>query len=304
MTTVTPEVPARLPRLVHAAAMLAGLGPEAAAWAEPERPAARRADRSCVDAGSEWLLSVRAPGPRALRLGVRRGEARGPGARWTQHVHARGRAPERAAVSLFGADDPGVYAAVRAAAIDAGVEGEFLRDHAAVGPYGRLFRLSESSGAVEVGWLLDRHTDPATALARLGLRDAWPAARDELGALFGRPLTPASGPWTVTRLLAGPTDGVRLATAAWARQVEDAGKVDRLGAAVERHGGDGRYAEGVHRMLRAAAPRPGARIGRAAELELRDGAAVGLECFLALPAPHLGRPIEAGVATTTRSPER
>jgi hypothetical protein len=243
--------------------LLAGLGPYATELPGPGSGSAR----TCVDAGADVVVAVRAPGPRRLDVQVRRTEA-APGVetwdglrvgrdggrhRWTRTVYAgRGTAPD-----LPPPD--------RAAAV--------------LGAHGRVWSVEHSAagGRTAVSWQLHRHSDVATVLAEAGLAAAWAPAAAALDRLHGFPVSGTRGPWSVAVTAAGR---VRVGTTRWAWSVDDEAKRHRFARWVTDAGGDGAYAAGLHGLLAGGQRLP---VGRAAEIELEGGDVVGVAGYLAIP---------------------
>lgn len=265
--TVTAAEPGTLPTL-DLIALLAGAG---GLRLEPPDPGPLR---SCIDAGAAAVVTVRAPGPRALEAFVRRGGAGGV-QRW-EGVRAAADAPAERWVRL-------TY----------GAGAEPLADDpcGALAGSGRLWSLEAEPGGTPLRtcWHVDRHRGVRWALERIGRADAWPAAAEALDALHGFGVSASAGPWSVGLPYGGGP--VRIGTTRWAWSVEDDAKRDRLARWIDRHGGDGAYASALVTLLAPAAPdaAPVRVVGRAAEVDVTGGRVVGVAAHLAVhldPHPH------------------
>ena len=315
METITIETAERLPvwesaaddPLLRSAALLAGLGrhlpallPELSLWNEPA--AAQNAGgpaRTCIEAGAGRMLSLAAPGCRALRVQSRLAPAAGGIAPWLRlHASAQGGVltRERWRTETLAGESPEALPRALAAARRAGAEERLRRCHAYLGAGGRICLVSWSLGRgparAAVAWALDRTLPPSRALAACGAPDAWPAAAEILSSLIGgwggERAVERGGPWSLLVEWTGgdgaPAPRLRLGTTAWARRPEDGGKRRRLAAAIAALGGDGPFAEALYKLIAAAAPTDShQRIGRAVEIQIENSRVVGLEAYLRLP---------------------
>lgn len=297
MSISTPDPNASSERaLLFHAALLSGLGARArGVLAPPVRTPADDPDghpdghpalRSCIDAGSDTILSVRAPGGRGLRI-IRRapaGATESGAQRWLHEHHADGGATERWRTTAFGARSPEAWGLALESAGAHGVDDRLRRLHGGIGCHGRLLKVALRQGGnpeVWVSWQLDRRESVEAALRSVGLPDDVSTAHAVVERLVGRPLTSRSRPWSLSISLTDPTPRVRLGTTIWARLPDSSAKGRRLAAEVAAFGGDGRYAEALYKLLSADAR--GASVGRAVEVECRDGVPSTLEAYLALP---------------------
>lgn len=229
-----------------------------------------RGARSCVDGGRELLVSVSAPGGRRLGLYAREPEPERDGtarSRWAWWKGSAGDGGQSGWRNLYSGEASGTWADVETATAgnDEDALGALRRWHAVLGPNGRIYSLSGTAGGpVWVAWQLDSRVPVHRALGALDVHgDAGLAVIATL--LGGGPGGP--GPWSFALAVGGDT--WRLGTSRWARSREDHPKRRRLVDAVDRLGGDGRFAEAAYKLVRDCAPgAAGTRVGRAVEVEL------------------------------------
>ena len=292
------------------AALLAGLGPLA------RQVAAETADRdpgaaaTCIDAGAAVMISVVAPGERALRVHRRR-TCSAPGhADWDEEVTARDGQRHRyhRLVLTPQATDAATQVRHRVEAAGPAAVSTFWRVHAALGPRARLYSVRNvldagqdadpdarpSAGAVGprggqdtdpgqgpwVGWQLDRGPVEPLMSADPAVAAAWAAARQPLSDLLGCDPATVRGPWSVSAGL-GSADLMRIGTSRWALAPDNDGKRDRLCRALG-NGGDATFASAMLQLLTQRAT-PRERIGRAVEIEVEGGVMTRLETFMAVP---------------------
>src|SRR5947209_9458862 len=142
--------------LLRSAALLAGLGrhlpallPELALWSGPAAGGGDGPARTCIEAGADRMLSLAAPGGRALRLETRLGPAVGGIAPWLR-LHAQtaggGLTRERWRTETLAGESPEALPRALAAARRAGAEERLRRCHALLGAHGRICLVSWSLG--------------------------------------------------------------------------------------------------------------------------------------------------------------
>jgi hypothetical protein len=292
--------------LLFRAALLAGYGKEAQALARRvSRAVDAGAARSCLDAGSPIQLTVDAPGPRGLRIGVRLGDrpsdetladflAR-PALAHVQNVLTK--LPVAAHPSLgtwlFWTDtrqsmfvdlrDPDRHDALArlACVLDASQRARLDRFHATLAqarPW--VLRLEADEAGltrVHVHWLLDRHASPermADAIAP----GRWPLVVNALGHLLKRPS--ATGRWVVVTPLDDVSEpALRLGNSGWSIVPEDGQKHRAVGQMMSAFNGPRDFAEALWSLCQGAAM-PGWRVGRACELKISADDAVRVRLFL------------------------
>jgi len=274
---------AQAPPLVRLAALLAGLGAQAAgmaaelAWPAGAEPG-RDASQSCVDAGAGVMLAVRAPGSRRFDAQVRRRAAAGPdGAEWWEGLAA---GPDGVRRRWSRALWPGRTGGP-AVADD--------RLSAVLSSSGRVWSVErdEAGRTSAVSWQLHRHAAVEDVLDRAGIGGCWAPAAAAFDRLHGFPVSATAGPWSVSRRHDGPGPAplIRLGTTRWAWSLDDAGKRRRLADWISAFGGDGAYAAALYDLLVGA--RDGARplpVGRAVEIDLVGDAIVAVAGYLVAPS--------------------
>ena len=262
-------------------------GAGAPASCQPPLHGARGA-RTCIDAGSEWMFSLVAPGSRALRVLSRREPPSGGVSRWTRGHYCAGGGARRWRVESYIGEPIAAWSRARTAARLVGGEDRLRRYHAVLGPRSRIYSVAWSRDAdvreATVSWQLDRNSPPAEALAALGLGQTWPVAAGLLQALLGYPVTARTGPWSLLRPLHEESPRVRIGTTRWARSLEEPAKRRRFTSVVGSLGGDHRFAEGLYKLIESASLARGiSSIGRAVEVELLGDELVEMEFYLCLP---------------------
>lgn len=275
------------------AALLAGHGRGAAPLARGLAAATEQGHaRSCMEAGAPIQLTVDAPGPPRLRVGVRLGDrllARSleplvPG-------HVRRRLLE-ALASLPPADHASlglwlfwtearqsIYADLR----DPSPEAALTRLRAVLSraqrdcldrvqlpsdvarPWAFRAEVDEAGDCrVHVHWLVGRHASPRR-LAESMAPGGWEQAIDVLRHLLRRP--GESGRWLlVTPLDDGGEPLLRIGNTGWTLVPEDAHKHRAVGNLMRALGGPADYAEALWSMCRGYAT-PEWRVGRACEIQ-------------------------------------
>jgi hypothetical protein len=260
--------------LMHLAALLSGLGARApGVLAElGTAPSAVHIGRSCVDAGAGAVFAVRAPGPRALDIQVRRNGAPAEGVehwdgvradsggeltRWSRTVW-RGRATAPAEITAAGA----------------------------LSWCGRVWSIerSEDGAQVTLSWQLDRHRQLPDVLALAKLPAYWPVAAAVLDRLHGFPVSTTSGPWSIALRLDDPGAPVRIGTTRWAWSVDDTGKRARLADLISGLGGDRAFATALYDLLTRSGTTGRLPVGRAVEVDVAGDTVVAVAAYLVAPA--------------------
>jgi hypothetical protein len=290
-TLLIPE--ARDPRanVLYCAALLSGVGENTVTLLNDLGALGQSKEgRTCIDAGSQVMFSLLAPGARGLRVLVRVTDGDENGTTWRRIYYRPDGSVEYWQTRVFIGEKAAAWEQARAAASQVDGEQRLKRYHAALGPHGHIYCVAWSDAAVSISWQLDRGYPPEVALANSGLVGDWRAALETLRVLLGQYPSPRVGPWSITHYLHEDTPRVRIGTTSWARQIEDGAKRQRLAALFDQVGGDGRFAEGLYKLI-SSVSESNARIGRAVEVELVDGQVTAVECFLCLPEmknhPHL-----------------
>lgn len=265
-----PTLPPAPSPLVGLAGLLAGLGGDVP-W--PEVQGGRAERRTCIDAGAGVVVAVRAPGPRALDLQVRTATA-GEVEEWAGIRTEPGVAPVRSRRRIWTGREGGPP-----------VPGD---PSAALRGRGRVWGVEYDAGGapLSVAWQLHRGADPSEALSHLGLGAAWRAAAAEFDALHGFAASATSGPWSISRRLAGAPDEppvVRVGTSRWAWSLDDAAKGARLADRIGHHGGDRAFASALFDLL-TRDPGGASRVGRAVEVDIVGDQVVALSAYLVVPA--------------------
>lgn len=301
--------------LLFRAALLCGLGAQARALAQRLAAITLHGDgRSCLDAGSPVQLTLEAPGPARLRVGVRLGAPLSPlrlaglvqddAAR--RLVSALAALPEPAHAHLgtwlfWSAERQSVFVDLR----DPSPADALARLLPLLGPRQRtrleqqrrsagsarpwVLRLrAEATGSIglELHWLLARHDDPERWVDTL-LPGAWPRVLDVYGCLLQRPR--AAGRWVVAASLDDDADderaSLRVGNSGWSLVAEDERKHRAVGELIGALGGARDHAEAMWSLCRGAAA--GAwRVGRACEVAIHHEAGestprLGARLFLA-----------------------
>lgn len=218
---------------------------------------------SCLDGGSELVVSVSAPGVRRLGL-----YSRLPGVgtaasdwRWRRRT-ADGMTLSGRRV-LFAGEQPTAWATVES--ITQGRVGlqELRQWHAALGPNGRIYSAAVADdGPAWVSWQLDRRIPIQRVLTALRVDGGLGLAL--IAAILG--VKPAA-PWSIS--LGVGTGRWRLGTSRWAFDRETREKRQRLTGVTRELGGDGPFTEAVYKLVAAGAPiGVPSRTGRAVEVEL------------------------------------
>src|SRR5262245_6821731 len=289
------------------AALLTGYGRGAPALARRLAAATNAGGgRSCLEAGTPIQLTVDAPGPPALRVGLRTGDrfaARSiedlVPARALQHL-ARFFLPLPPAVqpglgtwlfwtearqSIFAdlrdPDPDAALARLRCVLPPAHLQRlETIRPPAhAARPWSFRVEVEERGvHRLDVHWLLSRHASPE-ALAETIAPGCWAPAMRALAHLLRWP--GKSGRWVFTTPLhAEPRHALRVGNTGWTLVPEDENKHRAVGDLVGTLGGPRDYAQALWSLCRGAAS-AGWRVGRACELAVSadDAKRVGVRLF-------------------------
>ena len=307
--------------MLFRAALLTGYGAAARPLARRLSAAARHGGgRSCLEAGTALQLTVDAPGPAALRVGLRLGPAFPanetlaallPGdalASLQQFLRALPAAHHATLGAwLFWSEArQSVYVDLR----DPSPADAILRLQRALPPdqrerFGRLAGLARyarpwvlrlDAGAegvrrVHLHWLLARNASPA-AVAELVAPGTWPRALDVLGRLLRRP--GSSGRWVIaTPLDAISAPALRIGNTGWSLVSEDAAKHRAVAEVMAALGGPRDYAEALWSICRGAAA-PDWKVGRACELRI-DADLVRVRLFF---TPQVQGCTTAGTSTS------
>jgi hypothetical protein len=286
------------------AALLSGYGAAA-------RPLARRLAavtaggnaRSCLEAGAPIQLTIDAPGPAALRAGVRIGDALGEKTLdGVMPPEARRRvatflaplpAPAHASLGtwLFWTEarqsifldlrDPSTESAMarldRVLTEDQRARLERFRPllHGAKPWALRVEADASRISRVHLHWLLPRDASPRDAAEALA-PGRWPAVVDTLRLLLRRP--GESGRWVIVTPLDEESGGtLRMANTAWALAPEDDRKHRAVADLMTALGGPRSHAEALWSFCRGAAS-PEWRVGRACEVKV-DASGVRARLF-------------------------
>jgi hypothetical protein len=256
--------------LVRALGLLAGLGC-AARSLTTEGTVAQGAARTCIDAGGDTLVTLRAPGPVTLAFGETIGADPAPNVRrWRRRVV--GPVNEAGESLIFGAPAPEHWSVARNYLLDLGTLGEALVTLRARGRVYMATRREPETGESWIAFALHPRQSPRETLAAVGLTGVWAPAAARLSELFGRHVTEHLRPWSIALPLGAKARArrlVRLGTTAWARVPEDRDKPARLARQIDALGGDGGLAEAAYGLIaRHAGP---GTVGAAAEFDVEDG---------------------------------
>ena len=279
--------------LLFRAALLAGLGSRSRSIVTTPNTTrtAHPSQRTCIDAGSPLLLSVKATGQRSLRV-FRQVPTTTPDSnfpRWIGTHFAPNGTTAYSMTDTFFRNQTAAWEHTLAFAKSADRLAQFHHYHAILGLKGRLFQTSYESNSSEsahwVTWQLDRATSPVDAITACHSAASSDAIQ-HLQDLFGRSILPRSGPWSLSCNLDASNPHLKLGTTLWARFSEAAGKHHRMAAIVAQMGGDSRFSEALYKLLDSARFNQSTRIGRAVEVELLGDRAIDLEFYLSVPTPH------------------
>lgn len=287
MSTLTIAADQRVQSLLFHSALLSGTGADAQTIANQlyDDCVASDTARTCIDGGSRLMFSLVTPGPREMRVLTRQGsECGGAVTRW---LRSNVGAAETARSITFSGEVETAWSETLTIAQMLGLEQRLRAFHAVLGPLSRIYTVMYTAHNARVGWQIDRGWGVDKVLANMGLPGLWHQATELLRPLFLFTPSPTLGPWSIAHELAAGEETVRIGTSAWARVTEDAGKIQRLAALIGQLGGDGRYAEALYKLVASASPAH-ARIGRALEIEFRQGQLTGMEFYLSLGEPRPG----------------
>lgn len=282
--------------LLLRAALLAGMGARARGLAQRLAAITTPGDaRSCLEAGAPVQLTVDAPGPAGLRIGVRLGsrlteaplvDLVAPGPR--RHlVHLLAPLPPPAYPSLgawlfFTEHRQSIYvdlrdpdprdALARLCAVLSPAQRRRLDAHGLPLGLARPWALrveADDDGLcrVHLCWLVSRDAQ-IPALAESLAPGTWPVARQVFGQLLRSP--GRSGRFVVvTPLDERSPPALRIASTGWTLVPEDDAKHRAVGAAVAALGGRRDHAEALWSLCRGAAD-PRWRVGRACEVRVSE----------------------------------
>ncbi len=238
--------------------------------------------RTCIDAGSPVMFSVLAPGERSLRVLMREEGDDENSTCWRRLYYYSDGKVEFWRTRMFTREKAAAWEHACSAANLVNGEQRLKQYQAVLGPRGRIYCVASSDTEATVSWKLDHAYPPDIALANAGLERDWQVAMETLRVLLGQYPSSRVGPWSITRYLHQDSPLVRIGTTGWARQIEDEAKRQRLATLFDQIGGDGRFAEGLYKLI-SSVSEPNARIGRAIEVELVEGHVTAVECFLSIP---------------------
>ena len=169
-------------------------------------------------------------------------------------------------------------------AVESGEGPLFRQVHAELGKLGRFLYAMQPSTPDRlpawIGWQLDRHVSPATALSALGWGSVWPDARVRMEEFLGTTLTRWSRPWSIAVALGAKGMLMRVGSTIWARQPEDRAKRRRLVECMAETDDHKKACESLYKLLLPQSIEPFTRVGRAVELEFRDGRSEGITVLL------------------------
>jgi len=283
--------------MLFRAALLAGHGARAAALARRLAAVTRAGGgRSCLEAGAPIQLTVDAPGPPSLRVGLRLGDtltASALGAvmpeaslRHTRDMLTRLPPAQHSSLGawLFWSEHrQSVFVDLRdPLPADAVARLHCVLDRQQRERFERLSHLLaharpwalriDAEGAdvrrLHLHWLIERRVSPAVVSEAIA-PGAWPRAVAVLGTLLRRP--ESSGRWVVATPLDGLTEpALRIGNTGWALAPEEDDRKHRVVADVMQNlGGPRDYAEALWSLCRGAASADW-RVGRACELRIAE----------------------------------
>jgi hypothetical protein len=279
--------------LVFRAALLAGMGRQAqsiATAALPDTPPSTAAEqgKTCIDDGGRILFSLHSARPNELGV-IRRMAGGTAGIQPWLRTHYR-RTSDGIQVDtwqscIFTGESQAQFTHVLHTVQESGDACRLRQIHAELGRCGRfIFAMRPTKpGCLPawIGWKLDKHMHPSTALTALGWGALWPQARTLMQQFLGTPLTDHSRPWSIAVGFGAGRLLVRIGSTIWARQLEDRGKRRRLVNCMKDIGGDGRTAEALYKLLLPTSDEPLTRVGRAIEIEFHNGQFQGVDVLLA-----------------------
>lgn len=287
MSTLNIDTDERVQSLLFHSALLSGVGADAHQIANRlyEDCVASDIGRTCIDGGGRLMFSLITPGSREMRVLIRQGSECGGAV--THWLRSNVGAAETARSITFHGEIETAWSETLTIAQMLGLERRLRAYHAVLGPLSRIYTVMYTAHCARVGWQIDRGWGVDKVLANMGLPGLWKQTLDLLQPLFLFTPSATVGPWSIAHELAHGEEIVRIGTSAWARVSEDTGKSQRLAALINQLGGDGRYAEALYKLVASASP-ANARIGRALEIEFRQGQFTGMEFYLSLSEPRPG----------------
>lgn len=280
--------------ILFRAALLCGYGPGALSLARRFAAAIDAGGaRSCLDAGAPVQLTVDAPGPPGLRIGVRLGERVSqatlanflPAPVRQRVIECLTKLPAASHPSLgtwlFWTEsrqsifidlrdpDPDVALARLVRVPDASQRARLEQLRPVLqGARPWVLRVEADHGAItrmHVHWLLDRHSS-AERMAEAVAPGCWPHAMRALQHLLRNPSR--TGRWVVATPLDDLSESaLRIGNSGWAIVPEDERKHRALGEMVRALGGPRDHVEALWSLCRGAAPVDW-RVGRACELRI------------------------------------
>jgi len=283
--------------LLFRAALLAGHGAGAAALARRLAAITRTGGgRSCLEAGAPLQVTVDAPGPLSLRVGLRLGDdltssalaAVMPEASLRQTRELLSRLPPAVHSSLgtwlfWSEHQQSVFVDLRdPSPQDAVARLRCVLDREQRTRFEQLFHLSaharpwalriDTDGPdvrrLHLHWLIERRVSPAVVAEAIA-PGAWSRAVSVLGSFLRRP--ESSGRWVVATPIDGLSEpALRIGNTGWALAPEEDGRKHRVVADVMQSlGGPRDYAEALWSLCRGAASADW-RVGRACELRIAE----------------------------------
>lgn len=295
--------------LLFRAALLAGYGRDARSLSRRFASAIEAGGaRSCLDAGALMQLTVDAPGPPGLRIGIRLGDQLAGESLAGFMAAASARRVARALAALPPGSHPSLGTWLFWTETRQSVFVD-LRDPSPADALARLMSMLdddqrarldrwrpllgqarpwvvrvEADGSaltrLHVHFLIERHGSAQT-IAEAMVPGSWPRATLALEHLLTHPV--GTGRWVVCVPLDECSEpALRVGHSGWVIVPEDERKHRALGAMVQALGGPRDYAEALWSLCRGAAP-PEWRVGRACELRLSADGAVRARFFL---TPH------------------
>jgi hypothetical protein len=269
--------------LLFRAALLAGLGSRSELIPLVFEQSISNLQRTCIEAGSTLLLSVKSEQSRSLRTFQLAEASKEAGfSRWIGSHHSMYHTTHSMTETFF-KNRAEAWALSSTFAQEANQVEAFQRYHAVLGIQGRLFQTTEFHDERWVSWQLDRTLSPEIHLTHYGFVSAWREVKQLLHNLFGRSFLPRSMPWSLSCNLSASEPHFKLGTTLWARLSESPSKHRQMAAIVEQLGGDDRFAEALYKLLDSARTRDSTRIGRALEIEIKRDRILSTEFFLSVP---------------------
>lgn len=271
------------PDLLFRAALLAGLGSQSRSISMMFDRPSPNLQRTCIEAGSTVLLSIKSNEKRSLRTFQLADASKAAGfSRWIGNHYSIHQVTHSVTETFFKHRiEAWEHSLAFASAVDRAAQ--FQSYHAAIGIQGRLFQTTIAQNQHWVSWQLDRTVSPEASLAHYGYQSAWVEAKQILQTLFQRSILPRSTAWSLSCNLSAAEPHLKLGTTLWARLSESPSKHRQMAAIVQQLGGEDRFAEALYKLLDSARSRDSTRIGRALELEIQRDRVISAEFFLSVP---------------------